>query len=143
MRYTPEIIRSLKSGEVFVFGSNEAGIHGAGAARAARAFGAVMGVGFGLQGETFAIPTKDWNIETLDIQVVRTYICRFVAFARKRPNLTFLVTKIGCGLAGFAVEDIAGLFRDAGAFDVPNVVMPKEFWDDYSNWRDRCEIPLR
>lgn len=142
MRYTSEIISFLKSGEIFVFGSNESGVHGAGAARAALEFGAVRGVGFGLQGDTFAIPTKDWNIETLDIQSVRAYIYRFVAFARLRPNLTFLVTKIGCGLAGFTVEEIAGLFRSAGAFDVPNLVMPKEFWEDYRDWQRRSKMPI-
>lgn len=103
-----------KEGTIFVFGSNEAGIHGAGAARIAHKFhGAKHGVGFGLQGTSFAIPTKDWNIGPLKIEVIQFYINRFIVFATEYPILTFDVTKIGCGLAGWRDMDIAPLFKDA------------------------------
>jgi hypothetical protein len=126
MRYTPELIEKLEENEVFVFGSNERGIHGAGAAAAAqKLFGAVYGVGFGLQGQSFAIPTKDWAIDSLPLETISFYIDRFVDFARMHPQKTFLVTKIGCGLACFTVEKIAPLFTSAMELD--NVVLPKEF----------------
>lgn len=125
MRFTPDPVMTLQKNEVFVFGSNEAGIHGAGAARAAVAFGAVNGRGFGPCGQTYAIPTKDWHIETLDLETIRTYVSSFLRYARSRPDKTFLVTKIGCGLAGLAVEDVAPMFSGRPA----NVVLPEEFYD--------------
>lgn len=126
MRYTPEVISSLKKNEIFVFGSNERGIHGAGAAKAAfDYYGAIWGQGFGLQGETFAIPTKNWYIQTLCLQDIAFYVRRFIIFAKGETKLIFLVTKIGCGLAGLTVEQVAPLFRDA--YGVKNIVLPKEF----------------
>ncbi len=99
--------------DIFVFGSNLAGIHGAGAARTAfKEFGAMYGVGFGLEGNTFAIPTKDREIETLPIKNVARYISLFLHYSWFSPH-TFYVTRIGCGLAGFEDKDIAPFFRGA------------------------------
>lgn len=125
-RVTPENIEELNNKEVFVFGSNEAGIHGAGAAKTALKFGAKMGIGMGMQGHTYAIPTKDFNIISLPINRVRFYVDGFTAFARYHPDYEFLVTKIGCGLAGFTVEQIAPLFKEASKLE--NVFLPIEFW---------------
>lgn len=135
MRFTPEAIKSLGQNEVFVFGSNEAGIHGAGAARLAMdKWNAPFGMGFGFApsknknvGGTFAIPTKDWQIYTLPTEVIGFYIKRFLDFAKIHPEMTFLVTKIGCGLAGLLVDDIAPLFHKHKL--PPNVVLPEEFWN--------------
>jgi len=99
---------------IFVFGSNEAGIHGAGAARYAReVHGAVMGVGLGPQGNTFAIPTKDWNINSLPLSTIQFYVDAFIRFANEKDYATFHLTKIGCGLAGFSQKDIAPMFANA------------------------------
>ena len=104
---------------VFVFGSNEAGRHGAGAARDARIrYGAILGQGFGLmQGDTggssFAIPTKDWVLQPLPLATIQFYVNRFIAFAKEFESLEFQVTQIGCGLAGFKSEDIAPMFINA------------------------------
>ena len=99
-RTTPEFISELQPGEIFVFGSNLRGMHGGGAAYAAyRKFGAVMGQGVGLQGQSYAIPTMQGGVET-----IRPYVDEFIAFAKAHPELTFLVTRIGCGIAGFTDE---------------------------------------
>lgn len=120
-RYTPEIISELKDNEIFVFGSNLAGAHGGGAARAAfNKFGAVWGQGVGLQGQSYAIPTMHGGPEK-----IRPYVDEFVVFAKNHREYTFLVTKIGCGIAGFAIEEIAPLFADAVA--VENIILPVEF----------------
>jgi hypothetical protein len=99
---------------VFVFGSNESGIHGAGAARSAlESHGAKFGQGFGLQGSAFGIPTKDWQIGPLHMVHIEHYVNRFMEFARMNPDSTFNVTAIGCGLAGYRHSDIAPLFKHA------------------------------
>ncbi len=99
---------------VFVFGFNLAGIHGAGAARAAyREHGAKIGVGEGLAGNSYALPTKDADIRTLPLREVARYVRRFIDFARSRPDLQFFVTRIGCGLAGFMDAEIGPLFKGA------------------------------
>lgn len=128
MEYTPESLTTLEKHEIFVFGSNESGIHGAGAAAfAMKKFGAKYGKGWGLEGQTFAIPTKDWEIMQLPLSAIKFYIGRFISFANSTPQFKFYVTKIGCGLAGFTVEDIAPLFT---YFNLPdNVILPKEFHD--------------
>ena len=118
-RTTPEFITELQPGEIFVFGSNLQGMHGGGAARVAyRNFGAVMGQGVGLQGQSYAIPTMQGGVET-----IRPYVDEFIAFAKEHPELTFLVTRIGCGIAGFTDEDIAPLFAEAQGVD--NIVLPE------------------
>ena len=119
--YTPEWISELKDNEVFVFGSNLAGAHGGGAARIAmQRFGAVWGQGVGLQGRSYAIPTMQGGVET-----IKPYVEEFWLFALQHPELKFLVTRIGCGIAGFKDEEIAPLFKAAA--DMPNVRLPKEF----------------
>lgn len=124
---TPAYINELKDNEVFVFGSNLRGMHGGGAARVARLkFGAVMGQGVGLQGRSYAIPTMQGGVET-----IRPYTDEFIAFAKTHPDLHFLVTRIGCGIAGFRDEEIAPLFREA--LDLANVSLPKEFIDVLAN----------
>ena len=123
-RYTPEMISELKENEIFVFGSNLAGAHGGGAARLAfRQFGAVWGEGVGLHGRTYAIPTMQGGVET-----IKPYVDEFISFAKEHSSLTFLVTRIGCGIAGFRDAEIAPLFKDA--IDVENVILPKEFVDN-------------
>lgn len=132
MKYTEEDIVELKDSEIFVFGSNESGIHGAGAARRALSFGAVYGKGFGLSGQTFAIPTKDWNVETLPLEEIKFYIDRFWYFVQKYENYYFLITKIGCGLAGYSISEIAPLFADFIFFK--NVSLPKEFMEEITKY---------
>ena len=118
-RFTPDFITELKENEVFVFGSNLSGFHGGGAARiAADKFGAVWGQGVGLQGQSYGIPTMQGGIET-----IKPYVDEFITFAAQHPELTFLVTKIGCGVAGFKETEIAPLF--AKAHDMDNIVLPK------------------
>lgn len=122
-KYTPENITSLGKNEVFVFGSNLAGNHAGGAARVAHMkFGAIMGQGTGLQGQSYAIPTMQGGVDT-----IKPYVDEFIAFAKSHPKQTFYVTPIGCGIAGFKAEQIAPLF-DA-VFDVRNVLLPKTFAD--------------
>ena len=109
---------------VFVFGSNLAGRHGAGAALWARQNrGAIYGKGVGMQGNSYAIPTKDAQLKTLPLKLIRPYVERFLSFARSRPDLRFQLTPIGCGLAGYRPAHIAPMFRGAP----PNVELPPEF----------------
>lgn len=99
---------------VFVFGSNAAGIHGAGAAKVAwKQHGARYGKGYGHYGDTFAIPTKDEYIETLPLPRIEQYVQGFLAYAKDHRKLTFKITRIGCGLAGYKDKDIAPLFVGA------------------------------
>ena len=121
-RITPRHIETLQEGQVFVFGSNEAGHHDGGAARfALEHFGAVYGQGVGLQGQSYAIPTMG-----LPLEKIARYVDEFVQFADIHPDMTFLVTRIGCGIAGFDDSEIAPLF--ARAYSLPNVCLPEEFW---------------
>lgn len=117
-RVTPERISHLEKNEIFVFGSNLAGAHGGGAALLAyRKFGAIWGQGVGLQGQSYGIPTMQGGVET-----IKPYVDEFIAFAKQHPELTFLVTRIGCGIAGFTNEQISPLFSEA--HDVDNIVLP-------------------
>ena len=101
-----ERIDVLEKGEIFVFGSNLAGHHMGGAARAAhKKFGAEWGVGVGLSGQSYAIPTMQGGVET-----IRPYVNQFINFASRNPEMKFLVTRIGSGIAGFKDEEIAPLF---------------------------------
>ena len=120
-KFTPDIVNSLADNEIFVFGSNLAGAHGGGAARAAyNRFGAVWGRGVGLQGQSYAIPTMQGGVET-----IKPYVDDFIRFAAENPQLSFLVTRIGCGIAGFRDADIAPLF--AQAIDIDNIIFPRSF----------------
>ena len=120
-QYTPYHIDSLKEDEVFVFGSNLAGMHGGGAAYAAfKLFGAVMGCGVGLRGQSYAIPTMQGGVET-----IKPYVDDFIAFAKEHPELFFYVTRIGCGIAGFRDKEIAPLFAEA--LGLENVCLPESF----------------
>lgn len=127
-RITPENITELKNNEIFVFGSNESGIHGAGAARLAlEKFGAKMMSGFGKEGQSFAIPTKDYNIQTLSLEGIKYYVDQFIYETTLYPELTYFVTEVGCGLAGYEPKDIAPLFKDSVKYD--NIHLPQRFWD--------------
>ena len=115
--------------EVFVFGSNLAGRHGAGAALFAHQnHGAHYRQGEGLQGKSYAIPTKDYSIRTLPLDMIERHVEHFKAFAGLHPEMTFNVTKIGCGLAGYKEEQIAPMFKGAPT----NCKLP-EGWRDYGN----------
>ena len=131
MRFTQENIETLEAGEIFIFGSNLRGRHGAGAAKKALEFGAVMGKGVGFKGRTYAIPTKDENIRTMPIEAIEPYVKQFIDYASKNQHLTFLVSKIGCGLAGYSPDDIAPLFEDALLYS--NIVLPEEFFNILTN----------
>lgn len=121
-RITPDFISDLKENEIFVFGSNLDGAHGAGAARMAKEkFGAVWGQGSGLQGQSYGIPTMHGGIEE-----IKPYVDEFIDFARSRPELTFLVTRVGCGIAGFHDSEMAPLFVLAA--ETPNIYLPESFW---------------
>jgi hypothetical protein len=122
----PELYNRLfgSAKEVFVFGSNEQGIHGKGAAlTATKEHGAVRGQGVGLQGNSYAIPTKSTPYKTLDLPEIKKYVDDFLDFARKNPDTKFNLTAIGTGLAGYKPEQIAPFFADAPE----NVIKPKEF----------------
>ena len=124
---TPDHVTGLNPNEIFVFDSNLAGRHGAGAAKAALRFGARWGVGIGLKGKTYALPTKGLAMETLSLRQISGHVSDFGMFAEKHDELTFLVTEIGCGLAGYTPEDIAPMF--AACATLPNVFLPARFWD--------------
>ena len=112
----------LENKEIFLFGINLAGHHGGGAARAANIkFGAEWGVGVGLTGRSYAIPTMQGGVET-----IKPYVDEFIRFAQANPELKFLVTRIGCGIAGFRDEEIAPLFDKA--MQVPNIYLPETFF---------------
>lgn len=118
------MIRSLAPNQIFVFGSNEAGRHGLGAARyALHHFDAEWRVGIGRTGRCYAIPTKDRSITTLPLDRIREYVQQFLAYAKEHPELEFLVTEIGCGLAGYNPHQIGPMF--AGATE--NVKLPEGF----------------
>lgn len=119
------MLRTFEQDLIFCFGSNERGRHGKGAALDARQrFGAIEGQGEGLQGSSYAIPTKDGAIQTLPLEQIAVHVDRFIEFARTNPSLTFQMTRIGCGLAGYTDAQIAPLFKDA-----PRNVMLPGVWE--------------
>ena len=134
--YTPSQINYLKDNEIFVFGSNLAGSHGGGAARAAyEKFGAIWGQGVGLQGQSYAIPTMHGGPDK-----IKPYVDDFIRFAKEHPEYSFLVTPIGCGIAGFRPSEIAPLFADA--IDVENIILPKTFVEIIeANLPKECNTP--
>lgn len=120
-RVSPQWITTLAADEIFVFGSNLEGLHGGGAALLAyERFGAIWGQGTGLQGKSYGIPTMHGGID-----VIAPYVDEFIAFAREHKELKFLVTEIGCGIAGFTVDEMAPLFKDA--IDEENIYLPQRF----------------
>jgi hypothetical protein len=125
--FTPERIDSLEENEIFVFGSNCSGRHGAGAAYLAwNKFGAEMGVGEGLTGQCYALPTMDEFFRTLSLNEIREKIERFIRICKEHTEKKFLLTKIGCGIAGYSPSEIAPLFKDFLPFP-SNLVLPREF----------------
>ena len=122
MRIASNHITTLQPNEIFVFGSNLSGMHGGGVARLAyQKFGAIWGQGVGLQGQSYGIPTMQGGADT-----IKPYVDEFIEFAKTHPQLNFLVTEIGCGIAGFSVEEIAPLFEQA--IEVENIYLPERFW---------------
>lgn len=133
-----QALKAKDDADVFVFGSNEKGIHGGGAAKAARMYGAVLHQGFGPQGRTFAIPTcslptGEPNHE-ISIDRIKYYVDCFILYARMYPELRFMVTQVGCGLAGWTIPQIAPLFGTAPAnclFDTdwkPYLGSERKYW---------------
>ena len=119
-RITPDRIATLQPGQIFVFGSNAQGMHAGGAARfALDRFGAIWGQGEGLQGQSYAIPT----MEGLDR--IPAAVDRFISYAQQHPEYTFLITPIGCGIAGYREDQIAPFFKNA--LDMPNIYLPQSF----------------
>lgn len=106
------IITNLKSNQIFVFGSNLAGRHGKGAALQARKFGAIYGQGTGRQGQTYAIPTKDHYLRVLPLDSIKIHLSLFSAYAAAHPNLEFLLTPVGTGLAGYSIEQLESILPE-------------------------------
>ena len=120
-QFTPDFITELKENEIFVFGSNLQGMHGGGAARIAyEKFGAIWGQGVGLQGQSYGIPTMHGGVDA-----IKPYVDEFIEFAKSHPEMIFLVTRIGCGIAGFRDEEMATLFENAK--ELENICLPKSF----------------
>ncbi|HBX44559.1 hypothetical protein [Limibacterium fermenti] len=120
-RITPDYISDLNDNEIFVFGSNLEGYHGGGAAKMAyERFGAIWGQGCGLQGQSYGIPTMHGGVE-----VIQPYVEEFIDFAAEHSDLTFLVTRVGCGIAGFHESEIAPLFKRA--LSIKNIWLPAGF----------------
>ena len=121
---TPQWISELKDDEIFVCGCRRSGRHYEGAANFAREnFGAIVGQGEVLQGQSYAIPTAG-----VGLGWIRQAVDRFTEFASANPDLRFLVTPVGCGLGFWNYDEIAPLFREASK--LPNVWLPKEFWNE-------------
>ena len=126
-RIASDRITELAPNEIFVFGSNLAGSHGGGAALLAhQKFGAVWGICAGLSGQTYGIPTMHGGLEK-----IKPYVDQFIVFAHMHPELRFLVTEAGCGLAGFTVDEMAPLFK--AAIPLTHVYLPKRFWEVLEN----------
>ena len=120
------MITKLKDNQIFVFGSNARGFHAGGAARqAVESFGAIMGRAEGLQGQSYGIVTLDRDMRKVPLSYIEEQLTRLNNYARQNPDKDFLVTAIGCGIAGFKVEDIATICRNIEWVD--NVVLPNEF----------------
>lgn len=128
MNITPKYIKELKENEIFTFGANVQGRHGLGSALIARTkFGAIYGQSEGLQGQSYAIITKELrkNYDPVTLDQVKKGIDNFIIFAKENTHLTFYVVELGCNLAYFTIEEIAPLFKSA--FKLKNVYLPKRF----------------
>lgn len=128
MIYTPDNITSLQPYEIFVYGANERGLHGAGAAKLALTWGAKMGK-YGFNGQTYGIPTKDRNIKSLPLIKIEEHVNLFLRFAWMQDQYTYLVTKIGCGLAGYKESEIAPLFKSVVINNNTNIILPETFYN--------------
>lgn len=116
---------------IFVFGSNLKGFHGAGAALTAlKDHGAILGQGIGLQGRSYAIPTKDTRLKALPLEHIRNHVSDFLKFARLRPEYIFLVTRIGTGYAGYTDAQISPMFDGCNG----NVMLPKAWGGEGFDW---------
>ena len=125
-RTSAEYISFLKNNEIFVFGSNLSGKHGKGAAKIALGWGAKYKQGEGIQGKTYGIPTKSYSVmKTLSLKDISKHVNTFLEYAYNHQELTFLVTEIGCGLAGYTVKEIAPLFKEA--VQIENTHLPQKF----------------
>ena len=130
MKITPEKITKLEPNQVFVFGSNNKGIHGRGAAYDAhKKFKYPWGQGEGLNDPPtcYGLPTKNKPNETLSLDQIEIKVNRFIKVAKENPELTFLVTPVGCGLAGYKTKEIAPMFREC--LNMENVSLPESFYD--------------
>lgn len=124
-RISSNTIEKLNDNEIFVFGSNIQGMHGGGAAwYAHKNFGAEWGIGEGLTGSTYALPTMEGTAS------MKKAIAHFIVCAKQHPELTFLVTAVGCGIAGYTPKEVAPMFREA--LSVENIYLPKVFVDELS-----------
>ena len=133
-RISSSKITQLEDDEVFVFGSNTQGVHGGGAARTAMNWGAIYGQAYGLQGKTFAIPTVDYTKSgKMAVSEIKKYVDKFLDFTLNHKDKKFLVTEIGCGIAGFKIEEMAELFREALKDKYDNVYLPQRFVDYLKN----------
>ena len=129
-RISSNYITKLEDNEIFVFGSNTQGAHGGGAAKMAMNWGAIYGEAYGLQGKTFAIPTVDCTKSgNMSISTIKEYVDKFLAFSKEHKDKKFLVTEIGCGIAGFKIDEMAELFREALKDEYDNVYLPQRFVD--------------
>lgn len=131
MRYTPENIEELEENEIIVVGTNLGGRHFGGAARfAADFFGLAEGVGVGRSGRSYGFPTLNEDFTKRTLPQIRDSVIDLYEYAKQNPQKTFLVTKVGCGIAGFTTEEIRDCLVD---YDKPeNVVLPKEFSEEES-----------
>lgn len=131
-RITSENIKQLDSNQIFVFGSNLSGRHGKGAAKTALTYGAKWGQSSGIQGKTYGIPTKSADIRrTLTLEEIKPFVDEFIEWAKYHTGNIFLVTEIGCGLAGLKPKDIAPLFTSA--VEISNIHLPSRFWHKLNN----------
>ncbi len=122
--YHPDRTEPQRPETIFVFGSNLAGIHGAGAAKLAREkYGAITMVHIGMSGRSYAIPTKDYLINSLPLSIIEEYVKLFLSFAKKSQSSKFFTTRIGCGLAGYKDSDIAPMFKGGSL----NISFPEEW----------------
>jgi hypothetical protein len=137
IKFTPDNVTKLEKNQIFVFGSNRQSKHGKGAALIAfKKFGAIYGQPEGLQGQSYAIITKELrsNYPPVTLDDVERGVIRFLKFAEDNPDLEFLVVKIGCSLAGFKIEDIAAIFQRNMDLNVhKNVILPKDFWSSFTS----------
>ena len=125
-KVAPNPVKSLKENEIFVFGSTESGVHGAGTAWLAHdKFGAELGKGYGLSGQSYAVPVKDHNVNRLHLSVIKVYVDDFLEYAKHHPKNMFILTEIGTGSTGYRVENIAPLFQKV--MEIDNILLPQKF----------------